>query len=161
MIVCLQVDWFTGYNGIIIEHLKSGALWNIEVHLKLLFSVNCQATIASRVIFSLHFHHLWVCPQWITLFSLTCGSATLWEMWVHQIQDFPLRWVRHLLTVVYRTIRSLHFPHLWACHTVKCIIPPHMWVRHTVRNEGPSHLGFPFPVGPPSCSLCKHSFQSY
>ena len=60
-IVCLLVDWFTGYNGIMIEHLWSGALWNIGVHLKLLFSVNCQTTISFKVILSLHFHHLWVC----------------------------------------------------------------------------------------------------
>ena len=58
-IVCLQVDWFTGYNGIMVEHSWSRALWNIGVYLKFLSSVNCQTTIAFRTILSLHFHHLW------------------------------------------------------------------------------------------------------
>ena len=31
-----------------------------ELLLKLLFSVNCQATVAYRAIRSFHFHHLWV-----------------------------------------------------------------------------------------------------
>ena len=43
------------------EYLPRGALWNIGVHLKLLFFVNCQTTIDFKAILSLHFHHLWVC----------------------------------------------------------------------------------------------------
>ena len=74
-IVCWQVDWFTGYNGIMIEHLWSGAIWNIGVHLKLLFSVNCQATIAFRAIRSLHY--LWVCH--------TVHDIVPPQMWVHHI----------------------------------------------------------------------------
>ena len=75
-IVCLLVDWFTGYNGIMTEHLRNGALWNIGVHLKLWFSVNCQTTIAFRAILSLHFHQLWVCHTVHHIVPLTCGSTT-------------------------------------------------------------------------------------
>ena len=132
-----------------IEHLRSGALWNIGVHLKLLFSLNCQTIIAFMAILSLHFHHLWVCHilhyivspqmcirhtvrnvgpphlgfpfpvglppsyrslQWITLFPFTCGSNTLWEMWVRHIWGFPFWWVRHLshpVTIAFRATRIL------------------------------------------------------
>ena len=146
-----------------IEHLRSGAVWDIGVHLKLLFSVNCQTTIASRAILCLHFHHLWVyhtvhhialphmwvrhtvrnvsrshlgfpfpvglAPSYrslqgysyLTFPSLAgpplhylpppiCGSATLWEMWVSHILDFPFRWVRHLphsVTIAFRPTRIL------------------------------------------------------
>ena len=102
-IVCFQVDWFTGYIKIMIEHLWSGALWNIGLH-NFLFSINCQTTIAFRAIHSLHFHHLWV------------------------------------------------------CHTVHHIVHPHMWVCHTVKNVDLPHLGFPFLVGP---SSSYHSWQGY
>ena len=74
-IVLLQVDWFTGYHGIMIEHLRSGALSNIGVLLKLLFSLNCETTIAFRGIFRLHFHHLGVCH--------TVHHIVLPHMWVH------------------------------------------------------------------------------
>ena len=71
---------------------------------------------------------------------LTCGSTTLSEMWIHQIQDFPFRSVPHLLTVAYRAIHSLHFPHLWVHYTVNQIIPLHMWVCYTVRIVSPSTI---------------------
>ena len=83
-IVCLQVDLFTRYNGIIIEHLRSGA--NIGVHLKLLFFVNYQTTIAFRTILSLHFHHFWVCHT------------------AHHIVP-PHMWARHI-------VRNVGPPHL-------------------------------------------------
>ena len=54
--------------------------------LKLLFSVNCQATVAYRAIRSLHFHHLWV------------------HHTVNYI-IFPYMWVHH-------TVRNVGLPHL-------------------------------------------------
>ena len=56
------------------------------MHLKLLFSVNCQTTIAFRAIVSLHLHHLWVCHK------------------VHHIVS-PLMWVR-------ATVRNVGPPYL-------------------------------------------------
>ena len=43
-------------------------------------------------------------------------------------------------------------------HNASHCSPSHV-VRHTVRNVGPSHLGFPFPVGPPHsyCNLQGYS----
>ena len=49
------------------------------VYLQLLFFINCRTTIAFRAIHSLYFHHLWVRNTVDTLFTLKCGSATLWE----------------------------------------------------------------------------------
>ena len=107
--------------------------------------------------------------QSTTLFPVTRGSATLWEMWVPHIYDFPFWWVRHLpssITAVFRATKILttlranvHFSiHLWVRHIVNYIISPHVWVRHFVRNVGPPHLGFSFPVGLPSSFLCNCIF---
>ena len=124
------------------------------MHLKLLFSVSCQTTITFRAILAYISITCGSATQCITLFPLICGSTTLWEVWVHHIYNFLFRWVHHLLTVPYRAIGSLHFPHLWVHHTVNYIILYHMWVCHTVRIMGLPHLGFPFLVGPPPSSLC-------
>ena len=48
--------------------------------------------------------------QSTTLFPVTRGSATLWEMWVPHIYDFPFWWVRHLpssITAVFRATKIL------------------------------------------------------
>ena len=57
-------------------------IWKIEVHLQLLFFVNCQTTIAFRDICS---HISITCEsatRWIPLSHFICASATLWKMWV-------------------------------------------------------------------------------
>ena len=48
--------------------------------------------------------------QSTTLFPVTRASATLWEMWVPHIYDFPFWWVRHLpssITAVFRATKIL------------------------------------------------------
>ena len=57
------------------------------------FSITCEST-----------------TQLITLFSLTCGSATLWEMWIRHIKGFPFQWVRHHLSPVTVALRATKIP---------------------------------------------------
>ena len=57
------------------------------------FSITCEST-----------------TQLITLFPLTCGSATLWEIWVRHIKGFPFRWVRHHLSSVTVALRATKIP---------------------------------------------------
>ena len=85
-IVCLPVDWFTEYYGIMIEHYRSWTLWIVGRLLKLLFSVNCQTTVAYRVDHSLYFHQMWV-PH-------TANYITPFHIWVGQ------------------TVRNVGLPHL-------------------------------------------------
>ena len=59
-----------------IEHYRSWTLWIIGRLLKLLFSVNCQTTVAYRADHSLYFHHLWV-PH-------TANYITPFHIWVRQ-----------------------------------------------------------------------------
>ena len=138
-IVCLQVDWLTGYNGIMIEHLRSGALWNILLRL--------------------HFHQLWV--------FRTVHHIVPPHMWVHHtVRNVGPPYLGFPFPVgpppsYRRAIRSLHFPHLWVLYTENYIIPPHMWVLQTVRNLGSPNLRFPFRAGLLPSSLCNHCFQSY
>ena len=74
-----------------------------------------------------------------------------WALWNIGVRLKLLAPINCQTTIVFRAIFSLHFHHLWACHTVHHIIQPHMSVCHTVRNVGLPHLGFLFPVGlPPS-----------
>ena len=77
--------------------------------LKLLFSVNCQTTIAYRADHSLHFHHLWV--------RYPVNYIIPPHMWVrHTVRNVGpahlgfsfFRWVRHLpssITVAFRATK--------------------------------------------------------
>ena len=58
------------------------------------------------------------------------------QRWTHELLGVLLKLLFSIncqTTRACRAICSLHFHHLWVCHTVNYMISPHMWVRHTVR----------------------------